>query len=62
MSESIKSSFTVKNSLSSFENIVAGLDLSRAMNRSRTKAIMDYSVTVESNENKFGEAIENYAR
>ena len=61
MSESIKSSLSVKNSYSTIEMSSTSLDYSRNLSKSKYKSNNDFS-GVENGDYKFGEVVENIVK
>ena len=61
MSESIKSSLSVKNSYSTIEMSSTSLDYSRNLSKSKYKSNNDFS-GIENGDYKFGEVVENIAK
>ena len=61
MSESIKSSLSVKNSYSTIEMSSTSLDYSRNLSKSKYKSNNDFS-GIENGDYKFGEVVENIVK
>jgi len=63
MSETIKSTLSMKTAFSAIDGINGSLENSRvSMSRSRMRVPFDYNINLDGNESRFSEVIENYAR